>query len=170
MADKRRVIREYLTRYNLRTMIETGLYNGHGSGEEMLDLLDRLIVIDTQAANCDQARALGITEVWCGDSGDLMPHVLHGVNEPALFWLDAHEWVGPEFGENPKSSPLLAELDAIKAWPFARQSVILIDDVRQFADSPLAQPGWPSTAEIGAHRPLSAVAEWSDDILRLTPS
>lgn len=120
---------ELAEQHGLRTLVETGIYQGQGSGLMALErgLVDRYIVIDTDPAMREQG-----AETWCGDSGALMPHVLRDIHAPALFWLDAHE---------PDSCPLLAELDAITAWPYAAQSVLAIDDLRMMEDV-----GWPTRA------------------------
>lgn len=169
MAEKRQVIRSYLGRHRLRTLVETGLYQGRGSGMEMLDLLDTYVVVDNDVENCEAAREVcPAAEVICGDSAKVLPGILTGLSGSALFWLDAHSWVGEEFGDDPPGSPLLAELAAITAWEHAAGSVVLIDDLRQMADQPLAQPGWPLLTELRKAAGLWVQHE-QDDILRLTP-
>lgn len=123
-------------------------------------------VVDNDPRNCSAARGNDPSAtVVDGDSGSVLPLILADLDSSALFWLDAHSWVGPEFGDNPPGSPLLAELDAILAWPHAATSVVLVDDLR-LMDPPLL--GWPTLASI-----LSRTAIWeceeADDILRLTP-
>lgn len=169
MSEKRQVIRRYLEGHRLRTLVETGLYQGHGSGMEMLDLLDRYIVVDNDVENCEAAREIcPEAQVSCGDSAALLPGILRGLEGPALFWLDAHSWVGPEFGDHPPDSPLLDELAAISRWEHAARSVVLVDDLRQMADQPLAQQGWPSLTDVRKAAGLWEQTE-QHDILRLTP-
>jgi len=170
MAEKRAVIRHYLERYELRVMVETGLYQGRGSGMEMHDLVDTLYLIDNDPANCTSARTNDTNAIVVdGDSATVLPGLLAGLRSPALFWLDAHSWVGEEFGDDPLPSPLLTELDGILAWPHAAQSVVLIDDIRQMADQPLVQPGWPSLEDLRAKVGDVWARDERDDILRLTP-
>jgi len=66
-ADKILVLRDYAQRYGLRTMVETGLYGGRGSGMEMRDLIDRYEVIDSDLDQCLAASNAG-AKVWYGDS------------------------------------------------------------------------------------------------------
>jgi hypothetical protein len=62
-----------------------------------------------------------------GESGVELPRVLAHVQEPVLFWLDAH----PSGGQTADAGfdPILHELDAIYRHPVKRH-VILIDDAR----------------------------------------
>lgn len=170
MAEKRVVIRDHLVWYGLTTMVETGLYQGRGSGMEMRDVVSTLYLIDNDPRNCEGARANDPAAVVIeGSSDTVLPGLLALLPSPALFWLDAHSWVGDEFGDDPPPSPLLAELDAILGWPHAAQSVVLIDDLRQMADQPLVQPGWPSLADLRLKAGDVWVSDERDDILRLTP-
>ncbi len=157
---KLEVIRRHLQAYGLRTMIETGLYNGQGSGMQMLDLLDSYVVIDTDRAQCEVAETRGAT-AYLGDSGEVLADLLPTLGRPALFWLDAH-LVATSDEEN--SSPLLAELDAILAWPHHRESVILVDDIRM-----MGRPGWPTLEHVRVKVGNAWVREERDDVLRLLP-
>ena len=59
-----------------------------------------------------------------------MKEVLNGINQPCVFWLDAHycgEMVGVEIG--PKWCPLTEELEAIKNHS-VKTHTILVDDMR----------------------------------------
>lgn len=156
-GGKVQVLRDYLQKTGLRTLVETGLYEGRGSGGSCLDLLDSLVIIDISPDNCDKAgRNYPSARVIQGDSGEVLPAILPDLG-PALFWLDAHA-VTDDLEEN--HSPLLAELDAILAWPHAAQSVVLIDDVRM-----MGLPGWPTLDDV-----LALSDGWEatvkDDILR----
>lgn len=160
-GEKLELLRSYLQASGLRTMVETGLYNGRGSGMELADLLDTYYIIDVSEEQIVAAIKQGYTDVWTGDSGVLMPGVLASLHKPAFFWLDAH-LVSTE--DEPNASPLLAELAAIVAWPHATTSTVLIDDVRL-----MARKGWPSLEQV------LAVCEsvWSctvaRDVLRCVP-
>ncbi len=173
MADKRAVLHKYLTESGLTVMVETGIYDGDGSGITLAPLLTRLIACDIVEDNINRYRERAaeqrlVAEMWHGSSAELMPAILTTIKEPAFFWLDAHEWKG-EWGDNPNPSPLLHELEAITRWPHAAASTVAIDDIRLMEGSELAEPGWPSMEEI---RNLAGDRwAWSeaDDIIRLTP-
>lgn len=170
-GEKIEVLRDYVQRYGLRTMIETGLYNGNGSGMQMRDLIDNYIVIDISPEQVAAARSKGATSL-CGDSATWMGAVLgntgvllelpgNEIIKSALFWLDAH--LVAEAGEE-NSSSLSGELDAILAWPHAARSVVLIDDVRM-----MGREGWPTLAEVLARcEPMWDVLV-ETDIVRCTP-
>ena len=61
-----------------------------------------------------------------GDSATILPQVMAEIDEPALFWLDAH--LG---GDKSVPNPIMAELETI----YSNRSpghVVLIDDIREF--------------------------------------
>jgi hypothetical protein len=155
------VLRSYAERYPGRAFVETGLYQGRGSGEHLADLCSPLIALDMQERNCADARPR-YTAVLEGDSGERLPEALELLDAPAIFWLDAH-LVDEYDGRQERMCPLLDELAAIRAWPHGYASVVLIDDYRLFGS-----PGLPSVAEVEA-----AASGWAwalaDDIVRLEP-
>lgn len=172
-GDKVAVIRSYLEGWQLRTMVETGIYEGGGSGGGCIDILDRLDMIDIQEANCEKARANYPTaHVWLGDSAAVLDAMLGEerqgwyLDTPALFWLDAHYVVDYDSEDvlDKYPVPLVRELEAIRAWPHAASSVVLIDDVRLFGAY-----GWPSTQAVRGMAEEVWVVEERDDILRCTP-
>lgn len=163
-SGKIAVLREYAERFGLRTGVETGIYVGHGSMMEMQDVLDTIILLDFDHLNCAAAmQACPRATVVCGDSRWTLPTVLTRLDEPALFWLDAHliEIDGPLTGDYP--CPLLDELDAIARLARAG-SVILVDDLRQMGEN-----GWPTIERLRekAHAHWGQVEE-ADDIMRIT--
>lgn len=155
------VIRSYLEQMpRPRTMIETGLYAGNGSGMQMGVLLDTYIALDIDPEQVASAQARGYTAV-AGDSADTLAGVLATVSGPALFWLDAH--LVSEYDEENASS-LMGELDAILAWPHHATSVVLIDDLRM-----CGRQGWPTVQEIRDKVGDIWQREEAADIMRLTP-
>jgi hypothetical protein len=141
-------------------IVETGLYNGNGSGMQMLDLIDRYIAIDIDPRQCEAAQGKGAI-AYVGDSAEVLPRILTLLHRPALFWLDAH--LVAEAGQV-NSSSLMGELDAILAWPHHRESVILIDDLRM-----MGREGWPSVEHVRVRVANSWIREEREDIMRLTP-
>jgi hypothetical protein len=168
-ADKVVALRHYLTEYNLRTLVETGLYYGGGSGGGCLDLIDTYIVCDFQPDNIDKAKVNypGCVAIL-GDSAETIPKVVDDLGGPALFWLDAHGI--PDDADFPPC-PLFAELAAIAASPFPH--VILIDDLVMMipgAGTPLGQ-GAPTLQELRDY--VDGLGLWdrsdANEIMRLTP-
>lgn len=162
-TDKGRVLRGYFDRYGPFTfVVETGIWNGHGSCEQFQGEAEVLCIeLDNERAKLGRSRGL---DVRTGDSAELLPQLLLSRNAPALFWLDAH--LVSEAGE-PDASPLVAELEAIRSWPHHAGSVILVDDVRM-----MGRDGWPSAKQVIDY--LTDRCPWwnlevRDDILRVTP-
>jgi|ERR1700722_1450343 hypothetical protein len=92
-----------------------------------------------------------------GDSGEVLPGIVRGLKEPALFWLDAH-W-GAE------SAPIRRELDCIYRHP-VRDHVLLIDDARYF-DGHGDYPSIEELREQAAREYPGSVVESKDDIVRI---
>ncbi len=167
--DKINLLVDYGQRYDLDTLIETGLYNGNGSGMHS-DAFRRYEIIDCQAENVRSARERGY-RCWYGDSGELLPTLLGTLDGPALFWLDAHaiqddDSAWPDF-------PLQRELQAVAAWPpHGANSVVLIDDLWMFGpDSSQPLRGAPHLDALRSQ--VNELDLWqveeADEIMRLTP-
>jgi hypothetical protein len=101
-----------------------------------------------------------------GDSAEALGKILAALNEPALFWLDAH-YSGGNTAHGDLPTPLMRELQAVLAHPI-RGHVVLIDDAREFG----RVAGYPTVADVRAlveaQRP-----DWTmtveDDIMRVVP-
>ena len=65
-----------------------------------------------------------------GDSADVLPRILKSLDEPAVFWLDAH-FSGGLTGRSSKQTAIEDELLAIFAAS-PQKHIIVIDDVRCF--------------------------------------
>lgn len=130
------------TGMSLTTLVETGTYRGD-STLWAADIFDRVITIDISdgflATARDRCKAHTNIEFVLGDSRTALPTVLASLNEPALYWLDAHN-DKHLFGVGPNDCPLLEELQAI----FGRKlnEAILIDDFHLFARPKLGFPSF----------------------------
>lgn len=163
VADKAATLREHFDRYGpFKFVIETGIWNGYGSCEQFQPEAEVVAIeLDDERAQLGRARGL---DVRTGDSAAILPTLLASRNAPALFWLDAH-LVAEAHEIN--HSPLLDELAAIRDWPHASGSVVLIDDVRM-----MGRPGWPSAKQVIdyiAQRCPWWDRELRDDIFRAVP-
>jgi len=134
----------------IRAFVETGTYRGDGTAWAARHF-DRVVTIELRAdfyaaavqrfANCPSVQCLH------GDSTDLLPALVSALDEPAIFWLDAHAG-GGHFGPADRC-PLLAEIDAITASP--QLHCVLIDDARAFVAPPPAPfdyRAWPTLDEV----------------------
>jgi hypothetical protein len=148
-ARKRQLLHETLSFHQLKVAIETGTFLGDTTAF-LADRCDRVITIELDPGLAARARErfksrTNVT-VLEGDSGEQLPDVLAGVDEPALFWLDGHFsgfHEGVQTARGKTDTPLRSELETIVAWSLAPSSVILIDDARM-----LGLPDYPTFAEI----------------------
>jgi len=130
---KQAIVKEYQRRFGLRTFVETGTFAG-GMIDAVQDRFDRIVSIELDpgwhARAVERFRGASHVTLLQGDSGTRLPEVLATLREPALFWLDAH-YSGPVTARGAVDSPIVPELDAIRAHPVAGH-VVLIDDMRDF--------------------------------------
>jgi len=63
--------------------------------------------------------------LYCGDSAEIFPRMMDGINDRCLLWLDAHN-------ADRKACPLLDELRYLRRHP--HRHVILIDDTQYFGN------------------------------------
>ena len=151
---KRDVLLRYVREYDLRTLVETGTYMGDMI-EVMRPHVDRIISIELSELLWREAsgrfRSDPSVEILQGDSAVVLAHVVPGLDEPVLFWLDAHYSAG-DTARGDDDTPVLAELETIFASPI-RGHVILIDDARHFGSDP-AYPAIPALeAFVSERRP-----------------
>lgn len=89
----------------------------------------------------DRFKGLTNVHIWKGDSGVILSDIIAPINEPITFWLDGH-WCGDDINhpsagfaapsyKGDEYTPLMRELEAIKAHPIKTHTII-IDDVRCF--------------------------------------
>lgn len=166
--ERRKILREFGKRCDLRYFVETGTSVGD-TPAALINDFDHLFTIEVGDAAFQAAKArFGGTKVTClhGDSTELLPKILRSLSQPALFWLDGH-YSGGDRGV--KDTPVLEELEAIFATGIAH--VILIDDARLFEGmSHYGEHDWPHIDEVEA---LASKYHYdfvvADDIVRLTP-
>lgn len=81
--------------------------------------------------------------IFWGDSANRIKDVIWMVQEPAVYFLDAHYTNGPEdVVANSGNCPIIEELGHILIRPF--DNIVFIDDARLFG----VEPGWPSIEHI----------------------
>lgn len=165
---KRAVIASYADRYGLRTLVETGTYTG-GTIARMLRRFDRIVSIELDEEFAERARRKfvrhGHVTILQGNSSELLPEVVAGLERPALFWLDAH-YSGGATARGPKETPIVEELECILAS--TEDHVVLIDDASDFTGG----QDYPSVGELEtlvARRP-GLRFEVADDVIRITPA
>lgn len=153
MIPGRNLFKEFKGSHNI--FVETGSFRGDGIQLAIDAGFKKIVSIDIDPANIDfcmnrfdlyRGYHPPDAAIWllCGDSALCLKDVLRGINEPCLFWLDAHaqHFEGEELGENP--FPLTCELEDIADRGIAG-STILIDDMLHLTHPQIT--GW-TRAEI----------------------
>jgi hypothetical protein len=132
-VEKKNLIWHTGREFGVKVFIETGTFRG-----EMIDAqrehFQKLISIELneelfQAARLKYASAPQI-QLHQGDSGIKLKEAVREVNEPVLFWLDAHYSWGNTAGGN-EAAPIIRELTCLTSRS-KLNDVILIDDARLF--------------------------------------
>lgn len=164
-STKQEAVLAHADRY--KTLVETGTFRGDMVAA-CAGSFERVVSVELSQELYDAARQRfeGVTnvELFQGDSANVLPGVLETLDEPALFWLDAHySFAGDAMGD--KITPIMSEVETILSHPLPHR--ILIDDANSF----LTRDDYPSVGEIGelaAHiRPgMSATVE--DDIIHIS--
>lgn len=101
----------------------------------------------------------------CGDSGLILKGIISSINEPILFWLDAH-YSKANTAQGNKDTPIIQELETIISHG-VKNHVILIDDARLFNGT----CDYPTINEIDALLKEKAdqySMEVTNDIIRIT--
>jgi hypothetical protein len=166
---KHAIVKDYQRRFGPRVFVETGTFAG-GMIDAVKDRFTRIFSIELDpgwhARAVERFRADPHVTLLRGDSGVRLQEVLDSLAEPALFWLDAH-YSGPVTARGAIDSPIVREMEAIRAHPVAGH-VVLIDDMRDFQ----GRDGYPTVDELMTWiRTVDprGVVEVRDDILRWHP-
>ena len=117
-----------------KIFIETGFKEGETTNIIMnSNLFTQIYSIELHKEYLDKKREkFNNTNVQliCGDSGTEMSKLLDTLNEPCMFFLDAHGHSFNDYINQEKTtcSPLYRELEAIKKFKYRKESIIMIDD------------------------------------------
>jgi len=132
-SAKQKIIEKYAKAYSCSILIETGTYLGDTVFSQK-DNFEGIISIELSNRLFNAAmrrfKKYSHIKVLHGNSGDILPEIMPGIDRRSLLWLDGHYSSGlTARGET--ESPVFRELDAI----FRNNSffhIILIDDARLF--------------------------------------
>lgn len=126
-------IMHYARLFGTKTFVETGTFHGYTT-YRLKDLFTKLYTIELdQYLHAKAKRAFARfpqVQPLQGDSGEVISRVLAELNEPALFWLDAHYSAG-ETARGSLDTPIVEEMRRILGHR-VKDHVILIDDRREF--------------------------------------
>jgi hypothetical protein len=130
---KENTVKKYTKKYGINIFIETGTYYG-----DMINAVKHLfknifsIELDRILYEKSKERFKDYNKIFIinGDSSKVLPEILKNINEPILFWLDAH-YSGDITAKGDCETPIIQELEAIFK-NYIAGSIILIDDARLF--------------------------------------
>lgn len=152
-------VTETLKEYNLRNLIETGT----GAGETLsfvrpldLDLIQSCEIEESQFNKLKEAFPDSNIKLWNGSSTTMLKSMMDELNGPALIFLDAHfpgaGYVRTEFKTEVYSIedtlPLEQELKLISEWEYAKDSVIVVDDLRIYKAGNYEGGDWTEREEL----------------------
>jgi hypothetical protein len=157
---KQRVIAEFARDYHLRVLVETGTNLGNmiNAQKKRFREIHSIELNEWLASRAKRKfRNQPNIHLYQGDSGQVLPKILEQLNEPCLFWLDAH-W-GDE------SAAIRQELESIYRHRI-RDHVLLIDDARWFD----GRTDYLTIEELREHAIRAypgSIVEVKDDIIRI---
>lgn len=164
---KQQLVKQYADKFPRPIFIETGTYTGH-MVYAMLNRFDQIYSIELDHALAERAKmqfvGYGRVHILEGESGRILPDLLADIQEPCLFWLDAH-YSGGSTAKGPHETPIIQELNCILNHDAADHHVVLIDDARCFT----GENDYPDLRTLEQHilalRP-GWLFEVKDDIIR----
>lgn len=165
---KQRTLRRFAQRFGIKILVETGTCRGH-MVEAMKDVFDQVFSIELGRDLYEKAKkkfeAVPNVEIIHGDSGVELGNLIKMIDQPILFWLDAHYSMGVT-ARGDIDTPILEELEHILSAK-KNENVIIIDDARDFGSS----PDYPSIEELSSFvksREPGADIAIKDDSIRIT--
>jgi hypothetical protein len=167
--QKHAIILSYARLHDLRVFVETGTFFGDTVAAAMghFDRIYSIELSDTLYQKAAQRFADEATVTLLhGDSYFELASLVKTLDQPALFWLDAHVsgvWIETSHGKT--AAPADQELRAVLEAP--HRNVVLIDDARLMG----TVKGFPSTASLQQiAESHGASFEIADDIIRISPA
>lgn len=168
-AYKQREVKRYAKQAKIRTLVETGTYMGDmiDATKHSFDVIYSVELDDAYHQTAVRMFAeLAHVVLRKGDSSTVIPALVQEIDEPALFWLDAHYSSG-RTARGEENSPILKELVPILTAE-QRGHIVLIDDAREF----LGLDGYPTITRLGDivsdYRP-DLVMTIDADVIRILP-
>ncbi len=132
-AYKQQEIIRLAQQAHINTFIETGTYQGDTTAicaSHFAQLTTIELSKELHAAAVKRFADQPHIKVLQGDSASVIAETLTTLNEPALFWLDAHYSMGLT-AKAEKNTPIVEEVISILSHK-VKNHIILIDDARCF--------------------------------------
>lgn len=149
--NKHATLKWYAGQYGTKVFVETGTYRGD-TVKAMLKagLFDQVHTVDIYRDRVNNARkrfcSFPYVKCWHGDSAEILPRILSGITQPALFWLDAHHSGKQIARKKIIETPLVAELTAVLQQ--SHEHIILIDDANYYRKFGEKLPDYPTISDI----------------------
>jgi len=166
---KQQAVKEYARKFSIKILVETGTCVGT-MVYATRNFFEQIFSIELSHNLCEEAKErfakFSHIHIFEGDSSKVLSTILVSINQPCIFWLDAHYSGGiTVLGE--RITPILEELKEIFAHP-QKNHIILIDDARHFN----GLDDFPTLAELKKFVLKNRhgwLFEINDDIIRLSP-
>ena len=131
---KQSVVIDYIKKFSHEVFIETGTYKGkmvYAVQPHVKEIYS--IELGENHYKKAQQKFSGYPNIHIlhGQSGQVLPKILKGIDKPCLFWLDAH-WSGGSTAKGDIETPIMQEMQCILRHSRAADHIILIDDARLF--------------------------------------
>ena len=167
---KQKIVKAYAKQFSINILIETGTFYGdmviatRKTFKKIYSIeLDETLYRNAKQ-NCSKYPHISL---YHGDSAQILPKILLKINQPCLFWLDAH-YHGEGTGRGSIDTPIMQELQTILN-NLNHHYVILIDDAQDF----VGKNDYPKINEV-RELIFSYHPNWrfmvKDDIIRIFPN
>jgi hypothetical protein len=122
------------------TFLETGTFHGGGVTRALSEGYRKVISIEIhEPLYCDNLSRFssqiddGNVSLHLGDSGHIIGDIVSSIDEPILFWFDAHDQTMNDAGVGDCKCPIVKELKSImssRSAAMRRLDILVIDDMR----------------------------------------
>ncbi len=174
-------IHQLVPKFGLNAFVETGTWLGAGVAcARCFSALQEFHSIELSEEFYSQARKMfdfdSRVHLYCGNSGEVLPHVLARPtlhDRRILFWLDAHfpEVYGVSSGDQ---LPLRRELETIFRMRPRNDDLIIVDDWRIYEDGDYEHGRFPNPVQLNIEELVEnryniSKAVWQTGFLILSP-
>ncbi|MFH1036856.1 MAG: hypothetical protein V1756_02245 [Patescibacteria group bacterium] len=166
---KQETVKEYARRFGIKSFVETGTYMGK-MVEAVKNDFQEIFSVELDENLFEDAKKKFIRyphiHIIHGDSGKVLSEMLNSIQEPCLFWLDAH-YSGGITAKGDIETPIEDELRAIFTHSIPGH-VILIDDACDF----IGKDDYPTIEQLKnrvSNYRSELIFEIKDNIIRIHP-
>lgn len=142
---KSNLIKHYARKNSLHILIETGTGDGnmiYACLKHFKKIFSIELSTDLYKNAIKRFEKYNYVQIHNGNSSTILPKILKNIENPVLFWLDAH-YSGGNTARGKSNTPILKELEQIFK-NFNDKSIVLIDDANLFN----GENGYPTFSEL----------------------